>query len=189
VVQVAPLPSRRQRLEGALEARVFPEPFLQLLRNRKIRGLLRLHAQARFFDRDGLAHVRPDDRGARPDLFRAGELHHAAGVHLAKLHQHLLRIFQQRPLKESEPEILLEALQDDDVRAIQRVGRLAPLALFRHPQAGEHTLHCRDLCLPPVSIRHFHAGTPSNLSSSNAGIHRVVLPNVRREVAAAAKAA
>src|SRR5215831_6443362 len=36
VVQVTPLPPRRQRLEGALETRVPSEPLSQLLGNRKI---------------------------------------------------------------------------------------------------------------------------------------------------------
>src|ERR1700733_2488230 len=38
VVEVTPLPPRRQRLEGALETRVPSQPLPQLLGNRKIRG-------------------------------------------------------------------------------------------------------------------------------------------------------
>src|SRR5438132_8882358 len=52
VVQVTPLPPRRQRLEGALETRVSSEPLSQLLGNRKIRGLLSLHPQPSLLDCD-----------------------------------------------------------------------------------------------------------------------------------------
>src|SRR4029077_15355876 len=62
MVEVAPLPPRRQRLEGALEARGYSEPFAQLLRNRKIRGLPRLHPQPSLLDGDGLAYVSLDGR-------------------------------------------------------------------------------------------------------------------------------
>src|SRR5438876_6622726 len=82
VVQVTPLPPRRQRLEGALETRIPSEALTQLPRNRKIRGSLRLHPQARLLDGDGLAHVGLDGRRFRRDVLRAGELHHAPGVDL-----------------------------------------------------------------------------------------------------------
>src|SRR4029078_6237781 len=77
VVEVTPLPPRRQRLEGSLETRVPAEPLRQLLGNRKIRGLLLLDLQPGLLDCDGLAYVGPD--GGRPRLHvpRAGELHHA----------------------------------------------------------------------------------------------------------------
>src|SRR5438876_7002095 len=57
VVQVTPLPPRRQRLEGALETRVPSEPLPQLLGNRKIRGPPLLHPQPSLLGCDGLAHV------------------------------------------------------------------------------------------------------------------------------------
>src|SRR6185312_3662822 len=47
----------------------------------------------------------------------------------------------------------------DDVLSIHRVGGLSPLTLLLHRKAGEHPPHRRDLCLPPISIRHFHTRT------------------------------
>src|SRR4051812_2981058 len=94
VVQVTPLSSWRQRLEGALETRVLSEPLTQLFWNWEIRGCPGLHSQARLLDCDGLAHVGLDGRRVRRDLLRAGEHHHARNVSLAELHEHLLRILQ-----------------------------------------------------------------------------------------------
>src|SRR5204863_882087 len=108
-----------------------------------------------------LAHVGLDGRRLRPDVLHAGELHHPPGVHLAELHEHLLGVLQQGALKEGQPKVLLEALHDDDVLLIDRVGGLTPLTLLLHRKAGEHPPHLRDLRLPPLSIRHLHASTSS----------------------------
>src|SRR5262252_645547 len=68
VVEVTPLPPRRQRLEGALETRVFSEPLRQLLGHREIRGLPLFHPQPSLLDCDGLTHVGLDGRRLRPDV-------------------------------------------------------------------------------------------------------------------------
>src|ERR1041384_6795893 len=89
VVEVTPLPPRRERLEGALETRVPAEPLRQLLGNRKIRGLPALHPEPGLLDRDGFAHVGLDGRRLRRDVLHAGELHDPTGVDLTELHQRL----------------------------------------------------------------------------------------------------
>src|SRR5262249_24378521 len=110
----------------------------------------------------GLAHVGLDGRRLRRDVLHAGELHHPPGLHLTELHQHLLGVLQQGALKEAQPEVLFEALHDDDVLPIHRVGGFTPLTLLLHRKAGEHPPHLRDLRLPPLSIRHLHASTSSS---------------------------
>src|SRR6185437_11595226 len=110
VVEVTPLPPGRQRLEGAHETWILSEPLRQLLGNRKIRGLLLLHPQPSLLDCDGLAHVGLDGRRLGQDLLHAGELHHPPGLHLTELHQYFLGILQQGALKETQPEVLFEAL-------------------------------------------------------------------------------
>src|SRR5262249_44755121 len=70
-----------------------------------------------------------------------------------------LGVLQQGALKKAQPEVLLEALQDDDVLPIHRIGGLAPLTLLLHREAGEHPPHLRDLRVPTLAIRHLHIGT------------------------------
>src|SRR6266446_7733116 len=86
VKQVSPLPTRRQRLERALEPRIVAELLLQLLGHRKLWGL-RLDLHSSLPDRHGLAHVGLDGGRLRRNLLCAGELHHPRCLNLPELDQ------------------------------------------------------------------------------------------------------
>src|SRR5439155_7092086 len=71
VKQVPPLPTRRQRLERALEPRIVAEFLLQLLGHGKL-STLRLNLHSGLLGRHGLAHVGLDGGRLRRDLLGAG---------------------------------------------------------------------------------------------------------------------
>src|SRR5262245_19034452 len=129
VKQVSSLRTRRQRLERALESRIVAELLLQFLGYGKLWGL-RLNLHSGLLGRHGLAHVRLDGGRLRRNLLGAGELHHPRCLNLPELHQQLLRVLQQRALKEAQRAIFFEALNDDNVFSIHCVAGLPPLALL-----------------------------------------------------------
>src|SRR5262249_28839053 len=159
VKQVSPLPTWRQRLERALEPRIDAELLLQLLGHGKLWGL-RLDLHSGLLGRHGLAYVGLDGGRLRRNLLGAGELHHPRCLDLPELHQQLLRVLQQRTLKEAQRAIFFEALNDDDVFSIHCVAGLSPLALLSQVKPRQDPLQLRNLGPPPLSIRHLHAASP-----------------------------
>src|SRR5690349_874697 len=129
VKQVSPLPTRRQRLERALEPRIVAELLLQLLGHGNFWGL-RLDLHSGLLGRHGLAHVGLDGGRLRRNLLGAGEFHHPRCLNLSELDQQLLWVLQQRTLKEAQRAIVFEALNDDEVFPIHCVAGLSPLALL-----------------------------------------------------------
>src|SRR3981081_472764 len=79
---------------------------------------------------------------------------------LPELHQQLLRVLQQRTLKEAQRAIFFEALNDDDVFSVHCVAGLSPLALLSQVKPRQDPLQLGNLSLPPLSIRHLHAAPP-----------------------------
>src|SRR5262249_51883388 len=77
-------------------------------------------------------------------------------------HEQLLRILQERALEETQREVFLEALKNDDVLTVQGVRGLAPLTRLLHSKPGEQPLHRRDLRFPACPVGHLHGASPSS---------------------------
>ncbi len=124
---------------------------LELLGHLEVLGLLERHLQPRALDLDRLAQVglqRLLEPGhvldaREPDL--PGRLHV-----LGLLNEDALGVLEQRALVKQDGAVLLEAVDERDVLAVERVARLAPLQIFGQPAVEEDLAELLELRAPLV---------------------------------------
>ena len=158
---VRPLPTRRQRGEGRLQLGIRGELGLELLGQLDVLGLLELHLQPSALDLDRLAHVGLDRLLELGHLLDAREPDLPGRLHvLGLLNEDAFGVLEQRALVKQDGAILLEAVDERDVLAVESVARLAPLQVFGQPALKEDLAELLELRAPLVLLlqKRIHLG-------------------------------
>src|SRR6185312_2390372 len=147
------LASRGQREKGFAQRGIAIQAPLEFLGIDEIGTLLEFDPGARTLGLDGLLHISPDGRLHLRDLGRRGESHLALRLRfLAGLHEDVLRVVQQRALDEQQRAGLLERHDQDDIGAVQGIGRLAPFQFLGQVAIEQYLAQSGDLGLPVLRL-------------------------------------